>query len=75
MAMKEVFPTATLHSFRFVEPSGERPVQNKIGQNEVQFGQAHWTRHIGEGITREEAEALIAKMIEVCTISRAGSIP
>ncbi len=67
---KEAFATATLHSFRFVERSGEVPVQNKIGQNEVQFGQSHWIRRIGEGVTREEAEALIAKLTEVYPFPR-----
>ena len=62
---KDVFPTATLHSFRFVERSGDVPVQNKIGQNEVQFCDSHWTRFFGVGITREEAQALIAKITEV----------
>lgn len=62
---KEVFATATLHSLRFVERSGGVPVQNKIGQNEIQFGQTHWTRSFAEGVTRKEAEVLIAKMIEV----------
>jgi hypothetical protein len=60
---KEVFPTAAMHSFRFVEWCREAPVQNKIVQNEVQFGQTHWTRYFGEGITCEEAEALIARMM------------
>ena len=62
---KEVFPTSTLHSFRFVERSREVPVQNKFGQNEVQFDQYHWTRYFGSGVTREEAKALITKMTEV----------
>jgi len=62
---KDVFPTATLHSFRFVERSGDVPVQNKIGQNEVQFCDSHWTYYFGTGVTREEAQALIAKITEV----------
>lgn len=61
---KEVFPTAVLHSFRFVERSSEIPVQNKIGQNEIHLGQTPWTRSFAEGVTREEAEALNAKMME-----------
>jgi len=60
-----VFPTATLHSFRFVEPAGNIPVQNKIGQNEIQFCDSHWTHYFGTGVTREEAQALIAKITEV----------
>jgi hypothetical protein len=61
----EVFPTAILHSFRFVERSSDVLVQNKIGQNEVQFRDTHWTHDLGTGVTRAEAEALIAKMMEV----------
>jgi hypothetical protein len=61
----DVFPTATLHSFRFVERSGNVPVQNKIGQNEIQFCDSHWTHYFGTGVTREEAQALIAKITEV----------
>ena len=54
---KEVFPTQTLHSFRFV-------VQNKIGQNEIQFCDSHWTHYFAVGIKREEAEALLSKLME-----------
>lgn len=61
---KDVFPSETLHSFRFVERSGEVPVQNKIGQNEIQFCDSHWTHYLGTGVSREEAEALIAKLLE-----------
>jgi hypothetical protein len=67
---KEIFPTSTLHSFHFVERSGEVPVQNKAGLNEIQFGQTHWTRYFGAGVTREEAEAIIAKMTEVYPFPR-----
>jgi hypothetical protein len=62
---KGVFPTATLRGFRFVERSDEVPLKNRLGQNEVQFVQAQSICHFGEGITREEAEALICKMVEV----------
>lgn len=62
---KAALPTAILHNFRFVERSSKTPVQNKFRQNEIQVGQTHWTRSFGEGVTREEAEALIAKMNEI----------
>jgi hypothetical protein len=62
---KSVFPTATIRGFRFVERSGKVPLKNRFGQNEVQFVQAQSTCHFGEGITREEAEALIHKIVEV----------
>jgi len=64
----EVFPTATLQCFRFVESPGERPIQNKIGQNEIQFAQPHQTRSFGEGVTREEAEAFISKIRQVLPV-------
>ena len=63
--LKEVFPTATVRAIRFVERTDEVAVKNKIAQNEIQFVQAQSTHHFGEGLTREEAETLIAKMTEV----------
>lgn len=70
---KDVYPTATLHSLRFIEHSGEISVQNKLGQNEIQFGHAHWTSHFGAGVTREEAEALITKMNQVYPFSSSSA--
>jgi hypothetical protein len=62
---KDVFPTATVRGFRFIDRLGDVPLRNRIGQNEVQFVQAQSTNHLGEGVTREEAEALINKMVEI----------
>jgi len=62
---KQIAPTGNLHRMRFVEQSGQIPIQNEIGQNEIQFREANSTRFFGAGVTREEASALIAKMMEV----------
>ncbi len=62
---KEVFFTAGLHNLIYVEKSGSIPVQNKIGQNEIQFGVGRGSQSFASGITREEGEALIAKMNEI----------
>lgn len=62
---KEVCSTETVYSFRFADPSEGVPVQNKVGQNEIQFTSTDGTHTFGTGVTREEAEVLITKMMEV----------
>ena len=62
---KEVIPNSILHSFRFVDQAGAVPVQNWLKQSEIRFEQANRTRHFAEGVTREEADAIIAKMMVV----------
>jgi hypothetical protein len=57
-------PTVNLQSIDFIERSGKMPIQNKIGQNEIQLRGTNSILSFGEGVTREEASALIAKMME-----------
>jgi len=62
---KAVYPSATAHSFRFVERLGAVPIMNDIGQNEIQFAHDRATQHFGEGVTRAEAAALISEVNKV----------
>lgn len=62
---KEVYSTGDVHSLRFVEKSGKHRIQNEHGQSEIQFREDYRPLYFGTGVTSDEAQALIAKMIKV----------
>lgn len=67
------FKTASLNHLRFVRYSPETkirslpgmPVRIDLRQNEIQFDRDFITYAFGTGITQEEANALIARMMEI----------
>lgn len=69
---KESYPVSIIQGFSFVERSGNAPMRNKVGQNEIQFSRSNSADYFGTGITREEASALMAKVNEFYAAYREG---
>jgi hypothetical protein len=64
------FPPGQLNHLRFVVASNREEIRNEFGQSEIQIDREFRTHHFAEGITEQEADALIEKMMEVYDFSR-----
>jgi hypothetical protein len=68
------FSTGQLHDLRFVRTTPGADIRNPYRLDEIQFEKDLLTEYMVPGITQEEADALIAKIMAVCSFpSRTAS--
>jgi hypothetical protein len=62
---KKKYLTELVYDLRFADSSHRAKIRNVYRQNEIQFGEEYVTQSFAFGITEQEADALIEKMMEV----------
>jgi hypothetical protein len=59
-----------LNNLQFISSSNREEIRNEYRQNEMQIDQDLRTHSFAEGITKQEADALIEKMMEIYTFPK-----